>query len=739
MSFGFGASASLSNAYPRLRYVDKANGLNTNDGSYNKPWRDLDYAAANIGNTGSTLYIAPGTYPETVNFAALNVDVIGLGARSGLVNLTGGWTISNTTSSVRFKNVSFANATTTISAAGSVYLDGVMALTINKTGGGFFQISNSDIGDLLLPVAGSGEVLASRMGALTIGSNSAVVAVRSCPKVGTVTINAGIVQIFDSNVYSASSGASAIVAANTTGAMLYVFNSTLFDATGILAPITMGANSQCCFQGAVFKNATSTFGTNLSTQGLFDSIRLIAPLLPTSGGTGTNAAPTAGQLLVGTSNGVFVPADLATPGNSGVTITTASGSVSIDATIPEHDATFAYLSGKIVTKSGSIYKANSAIAANTAFAAGASANQWTLVGSPGSNVSIQNNSLTFPANPFKGDAVLVTTTGTAAGQLEEHWIYTGSTWVQVLGNTPVSGSVIDNTITNSASVTVIGRYIVPATGGTNDFLNQANKFADFDGASFVFSTPTDRQSVLINNGPNAGQVWIYTASTTSWALVTQTSGLPVFTYAAANAYKANNLVVNGNALYQANDAIAANTAFAVGTTGATWKLIGADPATGSGWTTSAGLSIRSSGGAGTYTPAVPVINRYRIVNGVYTVQVKLVLTTAATFPSGTYIYTLPNGATFDLTKYPAFTTVISPGTQLTAALVAALTPSIVPTKGLRIEGISAANEVLVVPVSSTEYRLLMHSAATGMDMQNTTNYPLNIATNQLVMLEFTTN
>lgn len=187
-------------------------------------------------------------------------------------------------------------------------------------------------------------------------------------------------------------------------------------------------------------------------------------------------------------------------------------------------------------------------------------------------ISYQTSSDTKPNGPLKNDLLFVTSDGTRDGKMTEEWIYDGVAWVLIEGTTPVSGSVIDNTIADSAAVSTPGRYIVPTTGLANDFVGHANQYADWDGSTWTFTNATTNDAVLINSGPNAGQVWKFNGTT--WSAATQTTGLAAYNWNLTSAYKATDLVIYNNNWYQANGNIPANTAFAIGTTGATWKQIG---------------------------------------------------------------------------------------------------------------------------------------------------------------------
>lgn len=153
-------------------------------------------------------------------------------------------------------------------------------------------------------------------------------------------------------------------------------------------------------------------------------------------------------------------------------------------------------------------------------------------------ITYQANSTTFPANPRTGDKMYVTSDGTSNGIIEETWEYNGTDWKLIEGVYPVSAAVIDNTIADSQLVPNPGRYIVPTTGLLNDFVGQANKYADFDGSVFTFTTPTNNDTVQINSGPNAGQVWKYTTISgwfqTSSASATTTLKPPLFGNLIAN-------------------------------------------------------------------------------------------------------------------------------------------------------------------------------------------------------------
>ena len=259
--------------------------------------------------------------------------------------------------------------------------------------------------------------------------------------------------------------------------------------------------------------------------------------------------------------------------STGYNFPSSSGSVA-SATIPTWSLSKAYSAGNEVLYNNKIYYANGAVPSNTAFAIGTTGATWTAIGGGGtsSTITYQANSNSFPSSPAVGDQLIVTSNGSSSGALKEQWIYTSSGWYQLSGTTPVSGAVIDNTIADSSLIVIVGRYIVPASGTANLFVGNENKYADYDGTSFVFTTPANNNRVVITGGNNAGQTWLYSSS--AWSQVIS-NALSVSAWVLANSYSATNLVIYNNTIYQANANIPANTPFVEGTTGATWKLVGA--------------------------------------------------------------------------------------------------------------------------------------------------------------------
>jgi hypothetical protein len=192
----------------------------------------------------------------------------------------------------------------------------------------------------------------------------------------------------------------------------------------------------------------------------------------------------------------------------------------------------------------------------------------------GNAITYQTSSITKPSPSVSGDMLFVTSTGTQSGIIKEQWLYDGTTWILIQGVYPISGVVIDNTITDPSTITTVGRYIVPATGLAGVFIGNANKYADFDGTSWTFSTPANNDNVSISNGTNANKIFKYTLATNTWAeVVSPVNSVPPAAWVLSNAYTINDWVIKDNKFYRPNAAIPANTAFVEGKTGATWYQV----------------------------------------------------------------------------------------------------------------------------------------------------------------------
>ena len=249
----------------------------------------------------------------------------------------------------------------------------------------------------------------------------------------------------DNGIYIAASGVWTRSPDANTGALLegaYVFvdngiiNADTSWAQITPAPIVIGTNpiiwSQ--FSGA----GTYTAGTGLSLTGT--QFSLITPVATSNGGTGTNSAPTAGQILVGTNTGTFNPTLISS--GTGINVASSSGAITISNT-------------GVTSITGTANQ----------ITASASTGDITLSLPPGgiSTSSVTITGLTANSFLYSGSGGLLTTTSAPTnGQ-----ILIGSTGGAPVASTLTAGTGIS--ITNgSGSITInnTGVTSVDASGGT---------------------------------------------------------------------------------------------------------------------------------------------------------------------------------------------------------------------------------------------------------------------------------
>lgn len=533
--------ATIGN-YKKEIHLDPVNGIDTNNGTVGKPIKTLAKMLTLLDNSGLRVVLHPGTYAEACTVSALNVTFEGLTAGGALINLTADWVFSHASSSIRVGGIAFTNLRHT--GAGGLYLaaNTYVRGLLTKSGAGYFESRHSDLQGTGISVTGAGYFNAFNCKTLGLNVNNpaAIATVVSSENTVSPVAVAGVLQLINNIVFAMSETAPAVSGAS--GATVILSGNKFYTPTGASARISLqGAHS---YSGDVFDLANSTLSTaNLGTVAQYDALR-------TKGGITAGGALTAIGAIVGAS--VAVPWVQAN----------------------------AYAAGVWVDNAGVLARSNAAIPAGTAWTLGTTGATWKAIagGGAGVVVTFQSDSNAFPADGVVGDIVLVTTDGTANGAVLEYWICNDSpVWLKVSSTPPVtSGAVLDNTNGDSASYTIKGRYIVPAADQVDSyFLGRSGQYADWDGIKFTFSTPANGAKAVINSGVNAGQTWVYTTATTTWAKVDD--GLSqVSLYDQTKAYAAaKSLVVKDLVLYKPNSDIPANTAFAEGADALQYSRIGA--------------------------------------------------------------------------------------------------------------------------------------------------------------------
>lgn len=274
--------------YTRIRYVDPVNGSDSNPGSFERPWQTAAYAAANIGNIGSTLYLAPGTYTGNVNWTALNVDVVGMASASGIVNITGAWTFAHASSSVRVQAVSFGGGFSH-TGAGALYLVACSAAAATKSGAGYFETTDTDF-TVSFTVSGSGIASMSGGTQRQIGiGGTAIVGIYNSISCTNVSATGGSVYLAESTVYSDTPAGVAVTTSGTS--VVFIRNCLVYDTTGNLTIVSLGGAAYS-LTDVQFNRANSVLtAANLGSIAWFDNLSAISNFIPAIRSVTASATP----------------------------------------------------------------------------------------------------------------------------------------------------------------------------------------------------------------------------------------------------------------------------------------------------------------------------------------------------------------------------------------------------------------------------------------------------------------
>ena len=247
------------------------NGLDTNSGAEDAPFKTLAYAATKIGSTGEKLVIHPGTYTENVTFPQLNIDVVGeSGTTAGLCYIKGTVTFTGGVSSSRFANIT---ADTIVhSGAASLYLNEAQTKTsLNKTGSGYLEVLDSDI--LSANITGAGQVVfqGGKQTLPIVNNANAVVTFRNSINTYALNVLAGTVATIGGiNMAATATGPAVTASAGTTVIMSSVSN---YGNAGAITSVSLAGNYS--LDDVVLNKTASTLGTNMGIVSWFNDIGLV--------------------------------------------------------------------------------------------------------------------------------------------------------------------------------------------------------------------------------------------------------------------------------------------------------------------------------------------------------------------------------------------------------------------------------------------------------------------------------
>jgi hypothetical protein len=265
-------------------------------------------ADASLPDAQNLGLLANGILKQTVSagIATLNIAVNGtdyygpgftgsINAPSGITDLIGNAVVGfvYTPSSVNYLTLT-NSATTFAPALAAVGTDTNISMNINTRG----------TGQILLNAANTTSPLVINSG--TTYQHTTIFAFSNTSATRTVTF-----QDSSGTVAYLSDVAGDVTSAQGTASQVSVNGTTGIPQTGAIT-ISLPQN------------------IDVTSAVAFGSLTLVSPMLPASGGLGTSTAPTAGQIPIGTSGGVYTPAAIASGTN--ILVGNASGMITIGIT-----------------------------------------------------------------------------------------------------------------------------------------------------------------------------------------------------------------------------------------------------------------------------------------------------------------------------------------------------------------------------------------------------------------------
>ena len=264
-----------------------------------------------------------------------------------------------------------------------------------------------------------------------------------------------------------------------------------------------------------------TIGGGLTVNG---GLTLGTPLAPTSGGTGTATAPSAGQIPIGNNGGTYTPAAI----NSGTNITVANGSASITVNL---SGVISPTLGGTGVNNGS----NTLTLAGTLATSGAFASVFTMTGA--TNVTFPTSgtlaTTAGTVSSVSGTLNRITSTGGTTPVIDISASYVGQSSITTLGTittgvwqgtlvSPIYGGTGvnngSNTLTLAGTLATSGAFasVFTMTGATN---------VTFPTSGTLATTAT--ASGIVNSGLQNQLTWYAASGTTVSGLATANNGLLV--------------------------------------------------------------------------------------------------------------------------------------------------------------------------------------------------------------------
>lgn len=278
-NLGWAANPALYQ-YSKYRYVDNVGGSDTNQGSFNAPYKTVAYALTQI-TTGMIVCLLGQTAEPALSIPATltNIDVISFGTRSALNGFTNSVTVLGTgAGSVRFQNLNFGGGLTRASTSTcGIYIYGgsIGATGFTQSGNGYTEFVETDASNGPNTIsAGRLVTNGGKLIAPVVTGTGTFVSINNAGNIaGNATVASGsVLSVILSIWVSAATGHAISSVAGST----VLLDGVQFVRSDLATLSTVSLLGNWSIQYAEFNRASSVLtGTNLASTDYFDKIGLL--------------------------------------------------------------------------------------------------------------------------------------------------------------------------------------------------------------------------------------------------------------------------------------------------------------------------------------------------------------------------------------------------------------------------------------------------------------------------------
>jgi len=376
--------------YDQCLWVQPISGNDTNTGqSIQQPLKTLTKALQIAGNKNTIIYLANGSYSDTVTITNNAINIVGMSTRSSTAQLTGSITVNNS-GFLNLESVGVQNTMTISNGLVNLYQCQLNGLIIAN---GSVTAVNTDFSGAVTPnplsITG-GQLITFTCKLTTLNIANGTVIDQNSIQQSTITQNGGNLALTGTNVIMGTTTGNAI---NVTGGSALIKDVSCYYSNGTLSKISVSAGASFSLSDVIFDYTNSSLlGTKINNPSTFNNIALLTTNISRAGGSlGVATVPANGAIPVAGNTNAYTPQVILAGANT--TITNTPNNVQIDFTVTgnvqQWVQTNAYTQGQVVIYPSAnyasyagapkFYIANDAIPANTSFTLGLTGATWQLL------------------------------------------------------------------------------------------------------------------------------------------------------------------------------------------------------------------------------------------------------------------------------------------------------------------------------------------------------------------------